>query len=423
MRHIRAAIALAAVATAVLAVTVGQSGAAGTGTAATCKKPTGKPIVVGSTLSLTGFLSTSSAVHKVMGQVFLNQINKCGLLGRPVKWDLLDDQSSAANIPQLYEQLISQDHVDLLLGAFGTANISAAVQVAQRHNMVITYDTSSALYNYDCQFSAAATGVAPGVFFPRQLMNALKSVGKNPQTIAFVSSSFPSAQIVTDGDSSYPGAIDTLKRMGLRVVADLRYPFGSTDFSSIASRLQAADPDLIWHSATGVDPANLLTAMASIHYRPKGFWTFAPSPGPLLGLGATAENAFTVSPFIPASKIGRTAAGKEISKAFTVAAKAAGLPYTQIDPQAAVAYAQWEVLAAGVVRAKSLDQAKICKALQKPAVPTLTEGKLLFGSAGPSGSNLYTSRMVLAQIQKGQLVQVYPRKTSLPKVKPLYPNG
>lgn len=420
MPHLRGLLAALAVVACAAAVAVTASSASPA--ANSCPKPKGTPIVVGSTLSLTGFLSTSSAVHKVMGGVALAQINKCGLLGRPVTWKLLDDQSNASNVPQLYEQLISQDHVDLLLGPFGTANISAAVQVAQRHNMVIAYDTSSAIYNYDCQFSASATGIAPGVFFPKQLLNALKSINKKPSSMAFVTSSFPSAQIVTDGDSSYPGALDSIKRAGISIAADLRYPFGSTDFSSIAAKLQQVNPDFIWMSATGVDPANLLTAMAAIHYKPKGFWAFAPSPGPLLGLGATAENVFTVSPFVPASKAGLTPEGRAISNAFSSAASAAGLPYTKIDPQAAVAYAEWKVLAAGVQRAHSLDQTKICNALKKPAVDTLTEGKVLFGSAGPAGSNLYASRMQLAQVQNAQLVQVYPRKTSLAKYKPIYPS-
>jgi ABC-type branched-subunit amino acid transport system substrate-binding protein len=117
-----------------------------------------------------------------------------------------------------------------------------------------------------------------------------------------------------------------------------------------------------------------------------------------------------------------TPAGKAVSSAFTAAAKAAGLAYTQIDPQAAVSYAQWQVLATGVERAHSLDQSKICAALKKPAVSTLTEGKILFGSAGSAGSNLYPSRMLLAQIQNGRFVQVYPRKTALPNIKPVYPN-
>jgi hypothetical protein len=30
--------------------------------------------------------------------------------------------------------------------------------------------------------------------------------------------------------------------------------------------------------------------------------------------------------------------------------------------------------------------------------------------------------MVLAQLQKGSFVQVYPRKTALPKIKAIYPN-
>ena len=90
MRRIRALLGIGMpVALVTLAIGGGQSGAAPTAAGAACKKPHGKPIVVGSTLSLTGFLATSSAVHKVMGDVYLSQINKCGgLLGRPVALEL-----------------------------------------------------------------------------------------------------------------------------------------------------------------------------------------------------------------------------------------------------------------------------------------------------------------------------------------------
>ena len=46
-----------------------------------------KPIRVGSTLSLTGPLAGTAVMHKIAGDIFIEQLNKRGgLLGRPVEW-------------------------------------------------------------------------------------------------------------------------------------------------------------------------------------------------------------------------------------------------------------------------------------------------------------------------------------------------
>ena len=93
----------------------------------------GPPIRVGGTLALTGPLSATGLVHKFTGEIFVDLINKRGgLLGRPVEWVLKDDQSKPDLARTLYEQLITSDKVDLLIGPYGTGNILSAMAVAQR---------------------------------------------------------------------------------------------------------------------------------------------------------------------------------------------------------------------------------------------------------------------------------------------------
>ena len=49
--------------------------------------PSGQPIRIGSTLALTGPLSATAQVHKIVGELYVEQLNKRGgLLGRPVEW-------------------------------------------------------------------------------------------------------------------------------------------------------------------------------------------------------------------------------------------------------------------------------------------------------------------------------------------------
>ena len=52
------------------------------------------PIRIGSTLALTGPLAATSLVHKVVGEIYVDQLNRRGgLLGRQVEWIVKDDQS------------------------------------------------------------------------------------------------------------------------------------------------------------------------------------------------------------------------------------------------------------------------------------------------------------------------------------------
>ncbi len=78
-------------------------------------QPAGAPVRVGSTLALTGPLAATALVHKIAGEISVEQINKRhGFLGRPVEWVLLDDQSKPDVTRTLYERLITVDKVDLI---------------------------------------------------------------------------------------------------------------------------------------------------------------------------------------------------------------------------------------------------------------------------------------------------------------------
>src|SRR5690349_24955397 len=114
-----------------------------------------QPVRIGSTLALTGPLSATGAVHKVAGEIYVEELNKRGgLLGRKVEWVLKDDQSRPDLARTLYEQLITVDKVDLLIGPYATANILSAMGVAQRYNKLLLHNSfgTPRLAKYDMQF-------------------------------------------------------------------------------------------------------------------------------------------------------------------------------------------------------------------------------------------------------------------------------
>ncbi|MEK7879622.1 MAG: ABC transporter substrate-binding protein, partial [candidate division NC10 bacterium] len=81
--------------------------------------PSGPPIRIGGTLALTGPLAATAIIHKIVGEIYVERLNeKNGLLGRPVEWVLLDDQSKPDVTRSLYERLITVDKVDLIIGPY-----------------------------------------------------------------------------------------------------------------------------------------------------------------------------------------------------------------------------------------------------------------------------------------------------------------
>jgi len=375
--------------------------------------PSGEPIVVGSTLSLTGAFAATGAIHQIAGDQFVERLNAgSGLLGRPVEWIVHDDESDQAKVAQLYERLISQDGVDLIMGPYATPNILSAMAVAERHGYVLPQHTSvlAPLMTYECQFPAWSIGFEPQVYVPTQLYEAVATLPEAPQTVAFVTNQNGSTDFVSYGlpdDETDPDARSIARDMGLEIVAEIRYPPGTTDWPPIAAQLQEADPDLIVNNGLGVDTVGLIQAMKQLNYDPPLTFSLFPAPGPLLGLGADAEGVLSVSMFEPNEAL-LAQYGPEVAAIvddFETAAEAAGLPYTAFETQATASWNAWEILVAGVEAAGDIDQQAICDALHANGVETTFSGPLTFD---PAQNNFWPSNQGLKQIQDGDWVMVWP---------------
>ena len=295
-------------AAAVAFVVLGLAAAIGGAQASPNAVPTGKPIVVGSTLSLTGSFAATGVIHKAAGETFVRWINaNGGLLGRPVEWKVLNDESDPAKVAALYERLISQDRVDLIMGPYATPNIVAAQAVAERHGFVLPNHTAVLTYalNYRCQFPTWSAGGKPNLSVPKTVFKMLKSQKRPPTKIAFVTNTGGSTNFISYGppNSSEGGAVAWARNAGLNVVLDLKYPPTVSDWGSLAAQVRAADPDLVWNSGLALDPVNLIRAMEQLNYRPAQFFTVFPAPGPLLALGDASAGALSLTLFEPNGKL------------------------------------------------------------------------------------------------------------------------
>ncbi len=367
------------------------------------------PIIVGSTLSLTGFLAPTAIIHEITGRTYVDWLNdNGGLLGRQVEWVVLDDESSPDRAAQLYERLITEDEVDLVMGPYGTGNITSAMNVAERYGYVFPHHTASLtyVYSYEYHFPTWHIGRDTHISTNQFLIDALNSTDNPPQTVAVIVNQFPGSQFLAYGhDSLDPGgAVVIAEENGLEVVLEIEYPTNTTDFGPIASQIREADPDFVWVGALGLDGPRLIDAMEALDYSPPGMFYLWPAPGPLLNVGEPAEGAFSVTLFEEHEPFLSLPGADTLVSLFNEAAAEADLPYQKVEVQAATSWAAWQVLTAGVEGAGNLDQESIGDYLLTNEIETAIGALSFIPEEGNYGGDLTKVK----QIQDGDWVTVWP---------------
>jgi branched-chain amino acid transport system substrate-binding protein len=370
--------------------------------------PSGKPVRVGGTLSLTGFLAQTAVIHKIAAEIMVEEINgRNGFLGRPVEYVLLDDQSKPEVARSLYEKLITVDKVDLIQGPYATAPILAAMGVAQRYGKVIIQSSMGIpkMQTYEMAFPATPFGPEPQKTYPNVILDAMASLPTPPKTIVILTSKFPSAQFMAQGMREESG------KRGVNVVLYLEYESGNRDFGAIAARVKEANADFLWVGSLGLESNQLLEALRKLDYTPKNSFHLYPAPGPL-ALSPDGKNALCstflepAEPFMSRPGVARQAA------AYKERATKANLPYAIIDAQAAGMISEWQILEAGVNGAKSLEDKAIAAFLKKNTVDTIY-GTLRFDGLYNHGN----AEQLIKQVQGGEWKVVWPTKYAAPGVK------
>lgn len=370
--------------------------------------PSGPPIRVGGTLALTGPLASTSMVHKLAGEIFLEQVNKAdGMLGRPVEWVLLDDQSKPDLTRTLYDRLVTADKVDLLIGPYATGSILSAMAVAERQGKMLIHNTFGIpkLAKYAMQFPVYQFGYTAEETFPPKLYDGLAASGAPIKTIAIVTSKFPSVHFMS------VGAREVAKKRGLNEVLYLEFEFGNRDFGAIAARVRDANPDLLWMGSIGLESNMLLEALKKLNYTPKNHFHLYPAPAPL-ALAPEGERALAMTLWEPHPPITSSPTAAEFVKLYRERAEKAKLPYPEPDMQAALGYSQWQVLYAAVTATKSLDDKVLANWLRANRVETLL-GTLRFNGPSNYGDDLSKVK----QIQNHKWTTVWPKEFAAPGVK------
>ena len=243
---------------AVLLLVLGLAGIAGGVQQASARKAAQDPIVVGQHAVADRRFAATGIIHKVAGEEYVERLNaNGGLLGRPVEWKLLDDESDQAKVTTLYEQLISQDRVDLIMGPYATPNILAAQAVAERHGYVCrsTRRCSRPALTYECQFPAWSTGASRTSTSRDRCSTALATPPHPPKRIAIVTNQSGSTDFVANGVAELERGRRGEVGEEARLQGRRGHPLPADDhrLGPIAAQVRDANPDLVFNNGLGVD--------------------------------------------------------------------------------------------------------------------------------------------------------------------------
>ncbi|GAA1318252.1 ABC transporter substrate-binding protein [Leucobacter albus] len=373
-------------------------------------EPTGEPIVVGGSMSLTGPLGGTGAVHDAVGNLMVEWINECGGIdGRPIEYTVLDDQSTPAQVTSNYERLLSEG-VDLVVGPYaGAAALAGAGPV------------SAAGYAYPTATNGVPESLIGENHFPswqigggategmwslaaEDLATTLSQADNAPKTAFMATQKFPTT--LSFAEAQKPA----FEAAGIEVVDSVEYDMGTTDFTSIVTRMLAADADIVWIGAVGMDISNFQLAFDSLGYTPRNLFASLSGPAALASLGDAAEGILVSSLYEDNAPLNDTDIARYFTSAYLEVAKEKNL-VPVIETQAAAGFGMWQILLTAVAEVGP-DNAKIIEWLGTNEVETLA-GPVKFDGYNGYGSDLNR----VAQVQDGKRVIVSPEEFAGAKIR------
>ena len=338
-----------------------------------------EPIKVGFALGLTGANAPNGKQLLVALEIWRDDVNaKGGLLGRKIELVYYDDQTQPANDPGIYTKLIDVDHVDLLLGPYGTNLMAAAMPVLIQHKLTTISMLATAVnrqYHYNQYFAMVPLGPDPVHAFSSGFFDIAAALKPKMKTVALlgIDAEF--------GKNSVDGARDNAKKAGLTIVYDKLYPPPTTDFTPILRAVQATNPDIVFVASYPPDTVGIVHAAREIGLKTKIFG------GTMIGLLATPlkvqmgplmNGILFHEDFVPAFNF---PGSRDLLKRYQAIAKAKG----GIDPLGygfvPFGYAAGQVLAQAVEGTKSLDHQKLAQYMHTHGFSTVV-GEVRFGADG-----------------------------------------
>jgi len=229
--------------------------------------PMGNPIKLGGSLALTGLYSETAKYIKAGYEFWAEDINKRGgLLGRPVKITIYDDEGSADKAVTYYERAITVDKVDLVLGGYPATSNVALMPLVEKYGRVFIGmggQMKSFEQGYTYSFASPPLMSEWAYIAFANFMDDLIPRADWPKSIAFFT-----MNNVT-GLAARGNMIKAMEERGIKVVVDEIYNLPLSDSTPMASKAKAKGAEVLCCFSFFDDAIMIMRSAKSINYRPK----------------------------------------------------------------------------------------------------------------------------------------------------------
>lgn len=366
---------------------------------------------LGAPLAATGADAREGALAKQGYDLWAETVNARGGIkagGQTYKVQIVyyDDQSKPQTSAELTDRLITQDHVALLLGPYGSPATFADAGIADKYKVPMVDSNGAAVKIFEQGYKYVFGVTSPAADYAAAMLKAATSLSPRPTTVAIVSADDLFSLEVANG------AKDWADHNGLRVVYFQKYPVGANDLSAALTAVKAAGADVLIGSGHLQESLLTMRQAQSLEVNAKffGFTVGPTTPDFVKALGPAAEYVFASSQWTPDVKYTGPLFGSTRQYA-QVFMKRYGF---EPDYHAANGSAGGLALQLAIQNAGGIDRQKVRDALAALDVTTFY-GRIKFNE---KGLNVYKP-MVTVQIQHGKVVTVWPANVAAAKA--MYP--
>lgn len=201
------------------------------------------PVKIGFSESKTGLFAQAATSQYQSYNLWREQMNAAGGLDvagtkRKVEFVSYDDQSNPGKAVQIYEKLITDDKVDLLLAPWGTSLHLAIAGVIERYKFPVVGNTAASV---QLRKLKAGNIWFPTSLFPDRQSDVLAALLKDRgvNTAALVTNQLP----YTQENKSF--VVPALKKAGIELVVNEDYPPNVKDLTAVLTKVKNAKPDAV----------------------------------------------------------------------------------------------------------------------------------------------------------------------------------
>jgi len=364
-------------------------------------------MTVGFSMSLTGKYAPGAAGQMQSYQLWEETVNKQGGIyvkkyGKklPVKLVYYDDKSGTGTAVRVYEKLITEDKVDVVLSPYGTAIHFAVAPMAERYKVPIVGSTAASVKFRDIKtryFWFITSCLADRQM--QALVDLLKHLGIKSVAIIYAQELFPRENLQF---------LDPyVKEAGFNVLMRKDYPMGAKDLTTLLSEVKGKNPEAVIALCYPAGAFTITTQAQEVGLNPKFFFELVGPCVVVFGpkFGAATEGIATMGHWSPK---GKWPGAKDFYDRYV--AKFNKKPdYLN----SVLAYTSCQILQQAIQKVGSFDWNKLRDYIANSEFQTIN-GPIKFTGT----ENMRTPSMIL-QWQKGEVEIIWPEATAT--AKPLYP--